>query len=109
MHFRNVIVSLGLTQGEPENGLEGCDTSQLPPPPFHLVQQDPAPEVVHLGHSEANGVSLSSTAPQLGENKLQLLGPYCLAEEGGWLVSDFFLARITCTPFGSYRGGFALK
>ena len=77
-----------VTQGEPENGLEGCDTSQLPPPPFHLVQHDPAPEVAHLGGSEANGVSLSSTAPQLGENKLQLLGPYCLAETG--MVSDFF-------------------
>jgi len=68
-----LVAAQRLLLSEPENGLEGCDTSQLPPPPFHLVQQDPAPEVAHLGQSEANGVSLSSTAPQLGENKLQSL------------------------------------
>eukprot|EP00435_Cladocopium_sp_Y103_P021684 s2547_g5.t1 len=58
-----------------ENGFEGCDASQLPPPPFHLVQagaqEDRALDVPEL---EVNGhVQLSSTAPQLGENKLQSL------------------------------------
>jgi len=57
-----------------ENGFEGWDTSQLPPPPFHLVQagEDRALDVPEL--EEVNGhVQLSSTAPQLGENKLQSL------------------------------------